>query len=490
MDQYDVIVVGAGVAGLYCARHLPSDLKVLVLCKSQPWECNTFYAQGGISTARDEIDIALYMQDTFLAGSRANQLECVSEIAHGSITILDELIQSGFGFDRDENGNLMYAKEGGHSLARIVHSGGDATGRNLHTHLVCTLKTALWKNAEVVDLLIEGNQCHGVCVHTRAGLKNLYADSIVLASGGVGGLFKYHTNANSISSDLHGIILEHGLALKDMEMLQFHPTVYVGNSQARKYLISEAVRGEGGVIIDSDGKRFLFDYDARGELAPRDVVSRGIMDYCSKYNQKAFLDLSHFTLESFNARFPNIYRDLSACGLSIPYQAIPISPAFHYSMGGILVDNNGRVKGMENLYAVGECACNGLHGANRLASNSLLEGLVFGQKVALHIAQNRVSVPKRYFSPCDEVLHKESDDKLKNILREIMWEKVGIMRSESGLNAALGSVEAMLETNIGRMLRLRLLVARRIIESALERRESLGAHFRVDEKTRQETSVI
>lgn len=479
MGQYDVIIIGAGVAGLYCAAALPPHLKVLILCKAQPWECNTFYAQGGISIAKDKNDVPLHTQDTLSAGANLNNIECVELLTNNSLVVLDELIQSDFMFDKDENGALLYAQEGGHSKARIVHSGGDATGRNLHTHLIGRLRATLWKNAEVVDLLIEEDKCYGVCVQTKSGLHNLYAHHIVIASGGVGGLFKYHTNAYTISSDIHGIILEHNLALQDMEMLQFHPTAYVQNPQARKYLISEAVRGEGGVIIDREGKRFLFDYDKRGELAPRDIVARGIMDYCLKHSQEAFLDLSAFTFEGFKARFPNIYRDLSTF-LDIPHKPIPISPAFHYSMGGIAVDSNGQLKGMSNLYAVGECACNGLHGANRLASNSLLEGLVFGKRVAQHIVENPTRTRIAHFPLCDEVLEKEGDSKLKNVLRNIMWDKVGIIRSQSGLDSALGGIEVMLESHIGRMLRLRLLVAKKIVQSALKRKQSLGAHFRVD----------
>lgn len=478
-QQYDVIIIGAGVAGLYCACALPPHLKVLILCKAQPWECNTFYAQGGISVARDRDDIPSHTQDTLLAGAESNDLQCVQMLTSNSLVVLDELIQNGFMFDRDADGNLLYAKEGGHTKARIVHAGGDATGRNLHTYLIGNIRATLQKNTEVVDLLIEEDKCYGVCVQTKSGISNLYAHHVVIASGGVGGLFKYHTNAYTISSDIHGIILEHNLALRDMEMLQFHPTAYVNNPQARKFLISEAVRGEGGIIIDEDKRQFLFSYDKRGELAPRDIVARGIMDYCTTNKRQAFLDVSAFDLNSFKNRFPNIYHNLSPY-VKIPNEPIPIFPAFHYTMGGICVDLNGLVNGMSNLYAVGECACNGVHGANRLASNSLLEGLVFGRNVAKHIANNPTRTRIAHFPLCSEVLEKDGDVKLKNVLRDIMWDKVGIIRSKSGLDSALGGIEVMLESNIGRMLRLRLLVARKIVQSALSRVDSKGAHFRVD----------
>ncbi len=478
--KYDVIIIGAGVAGLYCARHLAPNLKVLILCKAQPWECNTFYAQGGITIAHGEDDIATHISDTINAGSALNNKEAVHMLSKESIVILDELITQGFHIDRDVNGKILLAKEGGHSIFRIIHSDGDGTGRMLHTHLIKELRHTLWKNANVIDLLIEDNRVYGVCVATKGSLLNIYANNVVIASGGVGGLFKYHTNASTISSDIHGIILEHGLELRDMEMLQFHPTVFVDSPYARKQLISEAVRGDGGMVVDSHGRRFLFDYDERGELAPRDIVSRAIFDYCKNNNERVFIDLSAFSEKGFKKRFPNIYRQLTSYGIKIPTDKIPISPAFHYSMGGIAADLCAKVCGMDNLYAIGECANNGVHGANRLASNSLLEGLVFGKIAAQNINESNFSMPQRHFPLIDEVLQKEGDERLKNVLRDIMWHKVGIERTKSGLDSALGGIEVMLMGEIGRLLRLRLLVARKIVISAIKRKNSLGAHYRLD----------
>lgn len=482
--KYDVIIVGAGVSGLYCAHHLPKSLKVLILCKDQPWECNTFYAQGGISIANGHNDIALYIKETIEAGSMVNDSEAVEILCRDSIEILEELESQNFCIDRNKNGEIVLAKEGGHSIHRIIHSNGDGTGRMLHTHLIHNLNHTLWKNASVIDLLIEEDKVYGVCALTKRGLVNIYADYVVLASGGVGGLYKYHTNAYTISSDLHGIILEKGLELRDMEMLQFHPSVYIGSQRARKQLLSEAIRGEGGMIVDEDGRRFLFDYDKRGELAPRDIVSRGIFDYSIKSGKSVYLDLSAFSEKGFKDRFPNIYRELRAQGLNIPYDKIAISPAFHYSMGGIAVDHSNRVLRICNLFAIGECANNGVHGANRLASNSLLEGLVFGRMVAREIVcgvkSNAISNKERNFPLNSEILQKDGDERLKNVLRDIMWNKVGIIRTKSALDSALGGVEVMLLGEIGRLLKLRLLVARKIITSALERKENLGAHYRLD----------
>lgn len=483
--QYDVIIVGAGVAGLYSALNLPKNLKVLVLCKDQPWECNTFYAQGGVAVAKDKEDIPLHIKDTLQAGAGMCDMEAVKTLSQESLEVLEDLISRNTPFDRDENGNLLFTKEAAHSTSRIIHAGGDSTGRAIHSHLISQLNHTLWKNATVTELLIEGDTCCGVSVLTKRGNYNLYANNVILASGGVGALFSYHTNAYTISGELHGMILENSLELKDMEMLQFHPTVFTKTPHARKMLLSEALRGEGARIVDYWGNRFLFDYDDMGELAPRDKVARSIFDYKIKLKEKGFqkeeseiyLDLSPFDRDFFNNRFPNISRNLSSFGYDLPKDKIPISPAFHYCMGGIKVDNIGKVVGMNNLYAIGECACTGVHGANRLASNSLLEGLVFAKRAATNIIENNQNLKIREFPLHLQVLQKEQDENLKTVLRNIMWEKVGIIRKKSGLNEALGGIEVMLQSNIGRLLKLRLLTAKNIVESAIKREESIGAHF-------------
>ena len=488
MLHFDVIIVGAGVAGLYASLNLPQHLKVLILCKDQPWECNTFYAQGGIAVAKNVEDIALHIKDTLNAGAGMCDESAVKALSEESLWVLEDLIERQTPFDKDVNGNLLFTKEAAHSTSRIIHAGGDSTGRALHSHLMAQISHTLWKNATVTELLIENNHCYGVSVLTKRGNYNLYANHIILASGGVGALFEYHTNAHTISSELHGMILENGLKLKDMEMLQFHPTVFVKTHHARKMLLSEALRGEGAKVVDFWGNRFLFDYDKQGELASRDKVARSIFDYQLKLQEKfkkqeeleIYLDLSEFSKEFFYNRFPNISRNLNAFGYDLPKDRIPISPAFHYCMGGIETDGVGKVVGMENLYAVGECACTGVHGANRLASNSLLEGLVFSRRSARDIlgcygARGEQKI--REFLLHTEVLQNTQDENLKAILRHLMWSKVGIMRKKSGLNEALGGVEVMLQSGVGRLLRLRLLTAKNIIESALKRDASVGAHY-------------
>ncbi len=474
--NYDVIIIGAGIAGLYAALHIAREKEVLILCKEQPWECNTFYAQGGIAVAKDKQDIALHIDDTLKAGAGICNFELVKTLSEESLSVLADLLKREIPFDRDRDGKLLFTKEAAHSTNRIIHAGGDCTGRLLHSHLMKQIPHTLWKNATVTELLIHENRCYGVSVLTKRGNYNLYANDVIIASGGVGGLFEYHTNAYTISGELQGMILENGLELKDMEMLQFHPTVFIKTKRARKYLLSEALRGEGATIIDKEGNRFLFAYDSRGELAPRDTVARAIFDYQQKNKCEVFLDMSHFEEAFFYERFPNIARTLNTFGFGVK-DLIPISPAFHYCMGGIETDDRGKVVGMDNLYAVGEVACTGVHGANRLASNSLLEGLVFSRRAGIDIDNKSSGSSKiRKFSLQKEKLEKEHDLNLKYILRKIMWNKVGIVRKKSGLDEALGGVEVMLQSNIGRLLKLRLLTAKKIIQSAIKRKESLGAH--------------
>lgn len=500
--QYDVIIIGAGVAGLYAALNLPKELKVLLLCKEQPWECNTFYAQGGIAVAKDISDIKSHIEDTINAGSKIGSREAIELLSRESLAVLDDLIARQTPFDRDEKGELLFTKEAAHSTNRIIHAGGDCTGRKVHSHLISQLNHTLWKNATATKLLIDENRCYGVSVRTKRGDYNLYSKSVIIASGGVGALFSFHTNAYTICGELQGMILENGGKLADMEMLQFHPTVFVKGTKARKELLSEALRGEGAKVVDFWGRRFLFDYDSRGELASRDLVARSIFDYkirlqngeikgkLEKEEQgEIYLDFSDFGAEFFKERFPNIWRTLQAHGYNVPFERVPISPAFHYCMGGIETDMSARVANISGLYAVGECARTGVHGANRLASNSLLEALVFAKRAAADILgtfgsgvnNNLTSETKldsmRQFALHSEILERENDEKLKGLLRQIMWEKVGIIRTKSGLREALGGIEVMLNSGVGRLLKLRLLCAKNIIQSALARESSIGAHY-------------
>ena len=277
---------------------------------------------------------------------------------------------------------------------------------------------------------------------------------------------------------MQGIAIEKGIKIDDMEFTQFHPTVFIESKFSQKLLLTEALRGEGAYVVDENKNRFLFEYDKRGELASRDIVSRAIFMHQQK-GHKVFLDVSMFEEEFFKNRFPTIYNKLRDYDINVPFELIPISPAFHYFMGGILVDVNAKIEGFKNLYAAGEVANTGVHGANRLASNSLLECFVFARKAANDILKNNFKTKNRDFSINDEVLIKKSDKKYKNQLREIMWKNVGIIRNEKGLNEALSFVEENIN-KLGRLTRLRFLTAREIIKASLQRKKSLGAHYRKD----------
>ena len=477
MFQYDVIIIGAGVAGLYAAMKLPKEKKVLIINKRQPFKCNTFYAQGGVALAKDKADVPVHIQDTLAAGDGLCDEEAVAVLSQFSREAIDDLIENGFEFDKDNEGNLLYTREAAHSCKRILHAGGDATGRYLHHFLLSQNPHAMLSDARVVDLLIKDGVCYGVTVLEHRKSYNLYAKDVIIASGGVGSLYEYHTNAPCISADMQGLCVMKGIELDRMEMLQFHPTVFVNSDGAQKMLLTEALRGEGATIEDENGKRFLFEYDERGELASRDIVSKSIYKYKKKSGLQVYLNLENFDEEYFEHRFPNIYKNLRALGYKVPKDRVPISPAFHYAIGGIKTDLSARVPSVKNLYAIGEVASTRVHGANRLASNSLLEGLVFG-KLAVDTILSQENENKEFveFDVSDEVMSLKDDKAKKNQLRHIMWENVSIIRTKSGLKDALEMINALLNEKIGKLLQFRLLTAREIVQSALQRGESIGVH--------------
>jgi len=474
---YDTLIIGSGLAGLYSSLNLSPNSKVLIVTKANPWNCNTFYAQGGVAVALDEEDVALHEEDTINSGAGLCSKEAVSILSKSSRDILEDLNSRGFNFDKNKDGELLYTKEAAHSASRIVHAGGDATGRYLHHFLLNSVTHPMLTDATVVDLLVDNSRCYGVCVEHKGIIRNIYAKSVIIATGGVGSLMQYHTNSRAISADLQGICAQKGIKLENMEMLQFHPTVFINNSGARKLLLSEAMRGEGAEVIDSNGVRFLKEYDERAELAPRDIVSRAIFDYTHKHNEKSFLSFEKFDKDYLRERFPNIYISLKNVGFDISKQNVPISPAFHYSIGGIKSDLNGKVDGVENLFVVGEAASTGVHGANRLASNSLLEALVFARRSALEIKNSENSFKHIEFKTIDESLYEDGDKVKKEKLRALMWNNVGIVRTTNGLKEASEVIKDLNQSGIGRLLRLRLLSAQAIVEGAYRRTESVGVHY-------------
>jgi len=479
--KYDVIIIGAGVAGLYSAINIPNDKKVLIINKRETFKCNTFYAQGGVALARDKDDVKPHIEDTLNAGGGLCDENAVNILSKNSKEIIEDLINRGFQFDCDKDGNLLYTKEAAHSNERILHAGGDATGRYMHYFLLKENNHPMLSHARVVDLLIKDSQCFGVTVLEHRKTYNVYADNVIIASGGVGSLYEYHTNAPCISADIQGLSVLKGIELERMEMMQFHPTVFVDSNYAQKLLLTEALRGEGATIEDENGKRFLFDYDSRGELASRDIVSKAIYDYAKKTGNQVYLSFKNFEYLYFTKRFPNIFKNLQDIGYNVPSQRVPISPAFHYAIGGIKSNLDGAVPNIKNLYAVGEVASTKVHGANRLASNSLLEGLVFAKRAAKQILLSSNSNKITPFNITDETMSLKDDKSKKNRLRQIMWENVSIVRTKSGLSIALEEINALLNENIGRLLKFRLLTAKEIILASLAREKSVGVHTIIEE---------
>jgi len=478
---YDYLIIGTGIAGLNAARMIPKDKKVLVVCKKTPWACNTFWAQGGVVRAKNEEDIPLHIQDTLAAGVFLNDTKAVETLSRNSMAAIDDLIDNGLVFDRNDKGELAFTKEAAHSTNRILHADGDATGREMHMFLLKQCPHEIVIDSIVIDLLYEDGICYGAHLIANGKDKIVYAHNTIIASGGVGSIYIYHTNSTTIAGDIQGICVEKGIPLKDMEMMQFHPTVFIENDKPRKQLLSEALRGEGALIEDEDGYQFLKDYHKDKELAPRDVVSRAIYDYSKKTGSKIYLSFEKFSKVFFKKRFPNIYKSLKEIGFELPFERVPISPAFHYSMGGIEVDLDSKVKNTKNLYAIGEVASTGVHGANRLASNSLLEGLVFSKLAVENIDKENFKVNLDNFKNKNRqphyVLQKTTDKAIKNGLRNLMWTNVGIVRERQELIDAYEEVESYLDEDIGRLLFLRLLTAKSIIKSALNRKDSVGAHY-------------
>lgn len=378
----DVLIAGSGVSGLYCALNLKSNLKVLVITKSKLEETNTYLAQGGISTARNTEDIPLFIEDTMKAGQYRNKYESVKILAKESMGNIDNLISFGINLDRSGD-ELQYTREAAHSINRIVHS-KDYTGRSVAETLIAEAKKrnniVIYEDTCLVDLLRRRNICTGGIAFKDNKQINIHSKVVVLATGGVGGVFKNSTNQRTLNGDGISIAMRHNIKLKDLQYIQFHPTaLYDNDLKSRRFLISEAVRGEGGRLFNSKGKRFV------NELLPRDVVTEAInkeiMESVVPYVK---LDISFLDGEYIKKRFPLIYNECLGRGIDITKEPIPVSPAQHFLMGGIAADLNSKTS-MENLYAVGETSCTGVHGANRLASNSLLEGLVFSRRAAKSI---------------------------------------------------------------------------------------------------------
>lgn len=382
-NHADVIIVGTGAAGLFCALKLPKNLRIIMITKDEAENSDSFLAQGGICMLKNPEDYKSYYEDTMKAGHYQNDPEAVSVMINSSPHIIDELVCYGVDFRREGN-DFAFTREGAHSTPRILFH-DDVTGREITSKLLKQVKTR--SNIEfhefttMIDLICEKNRCSGIVARNKKGETfPLYAEDVVLATGGLGGLFRYSTNYPHITGDALGIAIRHGIAVKNINYIQIHPTTLYSKKPGRSFLISESVRGEGGILLNAKGERFV------NELLPRDLLTEAI-EKQKAIDHKDYVRLSvvHLGEEVIKSRFPNIYKHCLEEGYDMTREPIPVTPAQHYFMGGIKVDLDSRTS-FDNLYAVGETSCNGVHGANRLASNSLLESLVFAERAAKHIA--------------------------------------------------------------------------------------------------------
>lgn len=508
----DVLIIGSGAAGLSLALHLADNAKVIVLSKGPLREGSTLYAQGGIAAVFDENDsIASHVDDTLIAGAGLCEEAAVQFTAEHAKDAMEWLIAQGVPFDqyKDEDGVLKYhlTREGGHSHRRILHA-ADATGRAVQITLVEQVKghpnIQLLENYNAIDLITSSKlglaeqKCHGAYVWNRdeEHVEVIGAKCIALATGGASKVYLYTSNPDVASGDGIAMAWRAGCSVANMEFNQFHPTSLY-HPEAQNYLITEAMRGEGAYLKRPDGSRFMPDFDERAELAPRDIVARAIDYEMKKLGAHCvYLDISHKPKDFIIEHFPTIYAKCLSVGIDITKQPIPVVPAAHYTCGGVMTNLNGQTD-IDNLYAVGEVAYTGLHGANRMASNSLLECIVFAQAAARHIKQQLGSTRLVTELPCwDESRVIDSDEEVVithnwHELRLFMWDYVGIVRTEKRLERALHRVE-LLQREIqeyyrnfrvsNNLLELRNLtmVAELIIRSAMARKESRGLHYNLD----------
>jgi L-aspartate oxidase len=419
MHKYDVLIIGTGVAGLFAALSLSNDKQILIVTKGTLEDNDSFLAQGGICVQRDETDFEPFMEDTLRAGHYENDEAAVAIMINSSQKIIDDLIGLGVTFDKKGDG-FSYTKEGAHSRARILHC-KDMTGKEINSKLIARIKernnVSILENNTLVDLLVAGDRCHGAVLRDHSGaLSNVYAQNTLLATGGIGGLFSKSTNFAHLTGDAIVVALKHGIRVKDMNYVQIHPTSLYTGRPGRAFLMSESLRGEGAILVDKDGNRFA------DELLPRDLLTKAIYAQMEKDRLPYVRMLLKGHVEgSIAERFPGIHAHCLQEGYDLAEDYIPVVPAQHYFMGGIEVDMRSKTS-LTSLYAAGETSCNGVHGKNRLASNSLLESLVFSKRAAQAInAEFKRALP--YPFPEPDV--RSIADSL-NEARKILLEKIGI----------------------------------------------------------------
>jgi len=381
----DIVIVGSGVAGLYCALNLPKEKNILIVTKNKARRSDSFLAQGGICVLRDEDDYDSFYEDTMKAGHYENNPDSVHIMIHSSQEVISDLVSLGVRFEKNGE-EFVYTREGAHSHGRILFH-EDETGKEITSHLLETARNreniTIIENYTMVDLICDGNECHGIIGHDENGeYSAIQADYTVLATGGIGGIFEHSTNYKHLTGDAIALALKYGIKLQHIDYIQIHPTtLYTEKEGSREFLISESVRGEGAILLNAKGERFV------NELLPRDVVANAIFAEMKKEGSThVWLSMAPIPTEEIQTHFPNIYQRCLEEGYDATKEPIPVVPSQHYFMGGIDVDRYSKTS-MERLYAAGETACNGVHGRNRLASNSLLESLVFAKRAAKHIIE-------------------------------------------------------------------------------------------------------
>ncbi len=497
MDRYDYIVVGSGIGGLYTALLAREHGSVLVITKGSIDDCNTKYAQGGIAAAISKDDSPeLHLKDTINAGDGLSKEETVRILVNEAPARIADLVGYRVPFDTLE-GEIDLTMEAAHSVPRVLHAGGDATGEYIEVTLsrqVRSLGVQVLENFLATEILVEKKKIAGIrALECRTGnVEEFACRYLILATGGAGQLFKYNTNSDIATGDGIALAFNAGAEIVDMEFFQFHPTA-LRMSGVIPFLVSEAVRGEGGVLRNAEGRCFMADYHKQGDMAPRDIVARSIVNEMKKTgSDRVYLDVTHLPPHTVTARFPHIYRFCLDHGLDVTRNLIPVAPAAHYMIGGIKTNSWGETN-IAGLFATGEVACTGVHGANRLASNSLLEAIVFSKRIIERTAAK--SGEKVAPAPGTEDIYaslgrrpvpRELPPAGLAALQQLHWDKMGIIRDKEGLNQAAATLAAwqlslrpptdQSSYELGNLI----LTGRLLTEAALIREESRGAHFRSD----------
>lgn len=514
MDKlnYAVVIVGGGLAGLYASlkiseNFIGTDKKILLVSKSKLDKCNSQYAQGGIVAVMSENvsdNNASHISDTIHAGAGLSDFNAVKFISEMSEIVINDLMSLGVEFDRNDENNLNFTLEGAHSARRILHAGGDATGRCLHNVFSSRVRAndniVVLEDVMAVEILKNNDECVGVVLFDKKNdeYKTICSNCIILATGGLGQLFKHTTNPSVATGDGIALAYNAGAIIQDIEFVQFHPTALAFDLQECNFLISEAVRGEGAKLVLNDGTQFMSKYHEKMELATRDIVARAIYNEMLEGDlSNVYLDASNIDKDMFEKRFPTISSVCSMNDIDISSDYIPVSPAAHYSMGGVKTYLDGRTS-VRGLFAIGEVASTGLHGANRLASNSLLECVVCAYELAEYLKDYNFDFDNNIDEKLQNNLQKYERelgfaqydvDTLKSELQNIMWENVSILRREESLKRAKSQIAKMKEhflrdlkcLNIQEYeLKNMFLVADLIVDAAIWRKESRGAHYRTD----------